>query len=278
MTDTIRMLLYSDGSTQANQALELGKQIALAVASAVDILAISRRTGQKEAIERVIEAAAEELRAADVAVTVYERPGLVAEEVIAQACLAPYDLVVIGSRGRRGIQRLVAGSRACTVIERTPTSILVVKGRRRRDIEQILVCSAAGPASEPTVRFAAQLAHALGASITLLHVMSQVALEENARAADLEAEAEELIEAHTREGEHLDHMRALLDEEGVKAHAIVRHGLVTEEILAEAQEGHFDMLVIGAHTTPGIRSLLVDNLSKEITLSANRPVLVVQQD
>lgn len=277
MTDAIRMLLYSDGSTYANQALELGKRIALATASAVDIIAIPRRTRQEEAIKQVVEAAAEELRAADVAVTVYERPGLVAEEVSAQACLAPYDLVVIGSRGRRGIQRLVAGSRACTVIEHTPTSILVVKGRRS-DVEQVLVCSAAGPASEPTVRFAAQLAHALGASITLLHVMSQVALEEDARAADLEAEAEELIEARTREGEHLDHMLALLDEERVEAHAIVRHGLVTEEILKEAQEGHFDMLVIGAHTTPGIRSLLVDNLSKEIMLSANRPVLVVQQD
>ena len=47
--------------------------------------------------------------------------------------------------------------------------------------------------------------------------------------------------------------------------------------IAEAKEGRFDLLVIGAHVTPGISSLLVGDLSEQILLAADIPVLVVRQ-
>jgi hypothetical protein len=198
-------------------------------------------------------------------------------ELLDQAEVTHYDLIVVGSRGRRGIRRLIAGSRACSILRGTVTSILVVKGREREEIDDILVCSAAGPASEETVCFAARLARALDASVTLLHVMSQVALEEHARAADLEAEAGELMESEAREGTHLGNMLEILHQEGVEAEALVRHGLIVDEIISEAKHGHFDMLVIGAHTAPGIEELLSSDLSRQIMLSAQRPILIVHQ-
>jgi nucleotide-binding universal stress UspA family protein len=279
MIKTMRMLLYSDGSAVGSQALDLGTRIAVDVASAVDILAIAGTTeGTAAVVNEEIEAAAAELRAADIAVTVYPREGPMTRELVDQACAVDYDIVVIGSVGRRGFRRLVAGSRACGVLGGVGTSILVVKGREREMIDDILICSAAGPASQETVKFAAGLARALGASVELLHVMSQVALEEKAKAPDLEAEAEELMERNAREGVHLEDMLAILRAEGVEAKALVRHGLVVDEITAEARYGRFDMLVIGAHTTPGIEGLLSSNLAKQIMLSANRPVLIVRQD
>jgi nucleotide-binding universal stress UspA family protein len=272
------MLLYSDGSAVGDQALELGKRIALAVASAVDILTIARTTEREEAANQEVEAAAVELQAADISVTVYQRLGVVTRELMGQARAGDYDMVVVGSRGRRGIRRLVAGSRACRILGGLATSVLVVKGREREAIDNVLLCSAAGPTSEKTTRFAAKLAHALGASVELLHVMSQVSLDEEAEAADLEAEAQELMERNAREGIHLENMLAILRTEGVEARALVRHGLVVEEIIAEARDGHFDMLVIGAHTMPGIEGILSSDLAARIMLSANRPVLIVRQD
>ena len=53
--------------------------------------------------------------------------------------------------------------------------------------------------------------------------------------------------------------------------------LLPEWVLTEAREGRFDILVIGAHITPSIRSKWVDDLSEQIMLSADRPVLVVRQ-
>lgn len=278
MTNKIRMLLYSDGSELGSQALTLGGRIARALAHAVDILAIARTPERKEVSSEEIEATVGELEAAAISVAVYRRPGTMGQELLEQADTKDYDLIVIGSKGRRGIRRLLAGSRACSILGGAATSVLVVKGRERERIARILACSAAGPASNETIQFAARLAHALEASVTLLHVMSQVALEESAKGADLEAGAAELIEGEAREGTHLEAMLEILEDEGVEAEAVVRHGLVVDEIIAEAREGHFDMLVIGAHTTPNIAGLLSIDLAQQIMLTTNRPILIVHQE
>jgi nucleotide-binding universal stress UspA family protein len=278
MNETIRMLLYSDGSQTCRQALALGKHIGVAMADSIDILAIARTADGQDVTTEEAKAAAAELRAAGIPVTVYQRPGLVTRRLIGQASARDYDIVVIGSRGRRGIRRLIAGSRACTVLGRLTTSVLVVKGEEHEEINDILLCSEAGPTSRATVEFAAKLARSLNAHVTLLHVMSQVSLTRDARAADLEAEAEALMAGHCREGIHLEEMLELLSAEGVQAKPLVRHGLVVDEIIAEAQYGRYDMLVIGAHATPGIEGLLSSDLAKQIMLSANRPVLIIRQD
>jgi nucleotide-binding universal stress UspA family protein len=273
----MRMLLYSDCSEVGRQALHLGVRIALATASTVDILILATTADQERAACEEVAAALDKLQTADIPVTIHRRCGPMPRELHNQAETTDYDLIVVGSRGRRGIKRLMTGSRACSILTRTTTSVLVVKGREREEIDHVLVGSAAGPASADTVHFAARLARALDASVALLHVMSQVALEEHAKAADLEAEAEELMERDAREGIHLANMLEILHHEGVEAEAMVRHGLIVDEIVAEARHGHFDMLVIGAHTAPGIEDLLSSDLSKRIMLATERPVLIVHQ-
>lgn len=272
------ILLYNDGSDIGGRAFALGTQIAKTTANAVDILDVARSLEQQKVSRRQIESAANELVQSGISVNIYRRPGFMGQRLLEQARATDYDLIVTGSSGRRWIRRLVAGSRACTILEGAPTSVLVVKGPSQGEIESILTCSSAGPTSLKTIRFAAGLARALGASVTLLHVMSQVALREDATQEDLVAEAEELMARDAREGVHLGSMLEILREEGVDARAVVRHGLVVEEIAAEARDGEFDMLIVGAHTTGDIAGLLTSDLSEQIMLAANRPILIVHQD
>jgi nucleotide-binding universal stress UspA family protein len=270
----MRILLCTNGSSYTAQALEMGVRVAQKAASDVDILAVVGRNWEEEA-RRMAEAAAADLEAAGIPVTIHQRVGRMAEEVVRQAKALPYGLVVIGSRGRRGVVRLLLGSVALHVTEHAPASVLVVKGRAR-DLRRFLVCSSAGPVSEHTVRFAGRLARALEASVTLLHVMSQLPLSEDAAPDDLGASAEELIQRGSREGIHLGRMLDLLAKEGQIGRAVVRHGLVRDEIITEGQEGRYDLIVTGAHVTPGLNARLVDDLSTEILLAAKRPVLVVR--
>ena len=65
--------------------------------------------------------------------------------------------------------------------------------------------------------------------------MSQLPLAQDAVAEDLEASAEELIRRGSREGAHLSRMLDQLATEGQSARAVVRHGLVRDEIIAEAR-------------------------------------------
>lgn len=275
MRDDLRMLLYSDGSQLGRQALSLGTRIAVAIADTVDIMAIGKTADRAEVAGEHVTAAAQKLEAAGISADVYRRPGNLTHELLDQAEVTDYDLIVVGSSGRKGITALIAGSRARSVLRGTTRSVLVVKGRERERIDEILVGSAACPASEQTIRFTARLARALDSSVALLHVMSQVALEERALAADLEAQADELMARGSREGIHLREMLAIMQQEGVDARPVVRHGLIVNEVVREAKEGDFDMLVIGAHQAPGIEGLLSTDLAEQIMLSVERPVLIV---
>ena len=270
----MRILLCTNGSSHSAQALEMGVRVAQKAASDVDILVVAENDREEEA-RRMAEAAAADLKAARVPATIHQRTGRLAKEVVRQAKAAPYDLVIIGSRGRRGIVKLLLGSVALHITEHAPASVLVVKGRPR-DLKRFLVCSSAGPVSEHTIRFAGRLAQALEASVTLLHVMSQLPLAEDAVLEDLEASAEELIQRGSREGVHLSQMLDLLATEGVAARAVSRNGLVRNEVIAEARDGQYDLLVTGGHVTPGLNARLVGDLSADILLAAKRPVLVVR--
>ena len=271
----MKILLCTDGSPHTVRALKLGTRVACAAASSVDILAIAERDQEAE-LSQLAEVAAADLEEAGIPVAIHRRTGRIAEEVVRQAQAVPYDLLIIGSRGRRGLVRRLLGSVALHVAAHAPASVLVVKGRPR-DLQRFLVCSSAGPVSEHTVRFAGRLARALGASVTLLHVMSQLPLGEDATPDDLGASAEELIKRGSREGIHFNRMLELLTTKQKTTRAVVRHGLVRDEIIAEAQEGHYDLLVTGAHVTPGLNARLVDDLSAGILMAANCPVMIVRQ-
>lgn len=272
----MRILLCTNGYPHSARAMDLGARIARGAATTVDILTVAERNHEQEA-RQMAQAAADDLAAAEIPVNVHQRTGRLADQVVLQAQSEPYDLVVIGSRGRRGLVRLVLGSVALHVTGNAPASVLVVKGRAR-DLKRFLVCSSAGPTSERTVQVAGRLAQALDASVTLLHVMSQLPLCEDAVPDDLLASAEELIDRGSREGVHLNQMLDLLRAQGQagRARAVVRHGLVCDEIMAEAREGRYDLLVTGAHVTPGLNARLVDDLTTDVLLAANRPVLVVR--
>jgi nucleotide-binding universal stress UspA family protein len=95
--------------------------------------------------------------------------------------------------------------------------------------------------------------------------------------ADLEAPAEVLMARNTPEGAHLRRALAILAGLGVPAQARVRHGLVVDEILAEARGGDYDMLVIGAHAVQRLMRFLLDDVTRQIISHVDRPVLVARK-
>jgi len=53
--------------------------------------------------------------------------GPAAETIVATAATAQADLIVMGSHGRTGIERLLLGSNTERVLNQTPCAVLVVK-------------------------------------------------------------------------------------------------------------------------------------------------------
>jgi nucleotide-binding universal stress UspA family protein len=127
-------------------------------------------------------------------------------------------------------------------------------------------------------RFAARLADLLenDVEITVLHVMSQLSAGPGVRGRQLRAGAEELIAESTPEGELLERDIRILARPGIHSRPKVRHGLVVDEILAEARDGDYDLVIIGAYRGKGPRHILFDDLAYKIVTRLDRPVLVVR--
>ncbi len=85
-----------------------------------------------ESAKRTASEAKARLAALGVTVTSVVREGNAAQEIIAAASDARADLIVIGSRGRTGLERLLLGSVARNVLFHAPCSVLIVRAPSRK--------------------------------------------------------------------------------------------------------------------------------------------------
>lgn len=281
----MRILLTSDGSPHARPAVLFGAQIASRGKAEVTLLGIAMGPRQQELVQRELEALRDAIHQEGVeSIQVKLRLGYVDEEILAETEENAYDIVVAGSRGPRHPRRFLLGSNAKRLARHIKVPILIVR-EPRPQIQRILVCTSGGKPGEVTAKIGGELAALLAAKVTVLHVMSQLPLTPDAKVEDLVSDSTELIQSGSREGKHLQRDLEILTQQGVKKerqHALVRHGLVLDEILREAQEGDYDLIVIGAHQVPTdlpwreLRQMLQTDIADQILTHTKRPVMVVR--
>lgn len=271
----MKILLCTDGSKHAGEALRLGALIAREARDQVTLLGVIERDDDERKVTRMLERTSDALCEDVPHIETVIRQGHAAEEILKEAEENQYDLVVAGSRGRRGLTRFLLGSTAARLARYCTSPLLIVKGKRRR-LDKILICTAGAEAGERDTEVGGRIAALTGASVTVLHVMSQLPLCLEADLTDLEETCEKLLQSGAREGVHLRRDLQILANLGVKGEAKIRHGLVVDEIFAEAKEGDYDLIVTGAHVATGLQRFILKNTTEEILLGAQRPVLVVR--
>ena len=237
-------------------------------------LHVSATDEQRPAAERTLKALRTALGGGP-ALRSMVRVGKIAATILATATDGGFDLLVVGHRPRHARLRpfRIGPAERILASRRLPT--LVVRGEASA-IRHVLLCESG---REPTLlaRVQAQLPALLAQAerLTVLHVMSQIAAAPGVPGWELRADAEALIEEGTPEGQLLEEEIALLEPAPVEPEAKVRHGLVVDEILAEAREGDYDVVIIGAIHETGWRRYLLDDLADQILREVDRPVLVL---
>jgi nucleotide-binding universal stress UspA family protein len=204
--------------------------------------------------------------------------GQPAEEIVAEAERGNYQMLVVGEKQHHGLlTRFLLGSTAQRVVEHAPCPVVIVKGHIGQ-VRRLLVCDSGVTESPITERLVEQLPDLLErvGAVTVLHVMSQMGAGPGIDGHQLRASAADLIEEQAPEGALLEQDLQALARAGLVGVPRVRHGLVVDEILAEAQEGEYDLVVIGAHGGSGWRRLILDDIAHEVVVGLDRPVLVVR--
>jgi nucleotide-binding universal stress UspA family protein len=203
------------------------------------------------------------------------------EQAVGRACsVKRYDLVIAAPNDRRGLVRMVLGSRIARLVGSAPATIWVTRGENVR-LRRIVVGISGGPQSEQDARLAARLAMAYDARLELVYVVSQLPLFYTTFGEFPEAlESDEKIAMMAPGVVEFRRIYALLKDEGANVSMVIRSGIVADELVTvcngAGQQPPADLLVIGAHTSsvyPGTDYL--ENLAEEITGSAPCPTLVV---
>ena len=205
------------------------------------------------------------------------RIGHPAEEIIDEAHAGSYDLIVVGTWPEKHVWHRLLAPTTERIVMQARCPVLIAKGKLG-PLHHILLCVSGAETHSKAARYLRLTAKRTKGDlkITVLHVMSQISAGLNGQDVwQLEAPAEELIEAATPEGRWLSNEIRILNDTRALVAPRVRHGLVVDELLMEALEGDCDLIVIGAHRQNGWQRFLLDDLSHQIIIRADRPILVV---
>jgi nucleotide-binding universal stress UspA family protein len=266
----MRILLYAGPAPSREAVLQFSGQIVQHCATALTLV-----SGGGTERRPLLEEAAARLHIPDhVPVTLSALAGNAQAAILAAGRAQPYDLVILG-RLHQPLGRLLPGVRSKAIAQRLEPSVLRIHGPARL-IRRILISSGGDFHTYADVDIAAQIAGPLGASATLLHVVSQQSLlfeGFQARRGTIDRWlADDSSEATT-----LRQATAMLRERGVPCELKGRVGPVLDEILAELRFGSYDMLVIGAHrVASALDRILLEDITDDLLDVSPLPVLVVK--
>ena len=92
-------------------------------------------------------------------------------ELIRQVLLGQHDLLLVGTRDRHGLERILFGSTALKLLRRCPCPVWVTKSAVHGGALKILVASDLSPVSQSALRLAVCLAQVVDAELHVLHVV-----------------------------------------------------------------------------------------------------------
>mgnify|MGYP001344764889 CR=1 FL=1 len=123
-----RILLATDGSRFSEAATEIVSHIARATKVPVTVISVAREGGRsREQVEQEATFTAGLLKTEGVTAEAVVGQGKPAEVIVQQARELGADLIVLGSHGRKGLNRLLLGSVSSQVLGRVDCAVLIAK-------------------------------------------------------------------------------------------------------------------------------------------------------
>ncbi len=213
-----------------------------------------------------------------------QEAGFVHEEILAQLGATHADLLVLGTHGRSGFQRLFLGSVTEKVIRKTTCPTLVVPPRAPDvpagspiQFRRILCAVDFSESSLDALAHAINMAEEANAQLTVLHVVEfplMLNVEPTMPAVDLSR----LREAAASDGRRK--LEELIPEEArtyCTLDTAVVEGRAYREILRQATERQSDLIVMGAHGRGALDLLVFGSTTHHVIRASACPVLIVRR-
>jgi nucleotide-binding universal stress UspA family protein len=185
------------------------------------------------------------------------------------------DLIVLGTRGRTGVGKLLLGSQAEEIFRHAPCPVLTVgphaveMAGRENELNEVLYATDFSPESQAAAPYAVSIALMLQAHLNLLHVVEEPKVGELLRPEEVVSSSERLL-------------RSLVPEEAKfwrDPRCFAERGTPAEKILEVAERVHAGLIVLGVRKpagVPGAATHLGIGVAHKVVSTAICPVLTVR--
>ncbi|HEX3420310.1 MAG TPA: universal stress protein [Candidatus Udaeobacter sp.] len=271
----MKILICSDGTSSGQTAINLVGLMAGSLTAETTLLGIAEKPEDEQPLREALYTQSQVLRRYNVSPEIVVQFGEPILQILQQTSHSKYDLVVIGARWTGAVGHYWRSKRTYEVVKAIQPAVLVAIGEQQQ-LNRFVVCTGGKEFIEQAVQFTGKIAAAVGASVTLLHVMA----EPPAMFSDLvrmEENVDQLLQSNSELGTNLRHQKRELDRLGVSAEVHLRHGIVIDQVFEEVREGNYDLIVTGTSKARGLfRHYIMGDLTRDILNRANIPVLVAR--
>lgn len=184
--------------------------------------------------------------------------------ILERATRVPAGLIVMGTHGRTGWDRMRLGSTAQAVVREAPCPVLTLQEVVARDsfrhhakikLERLLVATDFSPCADGVIRHVAELAGKLGALVCVVHASDE----------------EDAMSLAQRK---LDRMIRELERNGIQAESLCVAGDPVQVILEQAALWQADVIAVGTQGRTGLSRLVLGSVAEAVLGRAGCPVLI----
>jgi nucleotide-binding universal stress UspA family protein len=210
--------------------------------------------------------------------------GDAAAEILHRASALPSDLIVMGTHGRSGFERVVLGSVTEKVIHKATCPVLTVP-RPMADVVPVsqklftrILCGIDfSDASLRALEYALSLAEDQDSQLTLVHVVEVMPAPQSDAAGNVEARALDAYVAAAAQA-RAEQLQRIVPDNVRTSRPVERRlaiGKAHHELLRVAAASGSDVIVLGAHGF-GITQLLFGSTAHQVVRQARCPVLTIR--
>jgi nucleotide-binding universal stress UspA family protein len=191
------------------------------------------------------------------------------ERIVDLADAENCDLIVMGRRGLRRIERVFVGSVTARVIGYSHIDVLVMPRDTTVGWKKALVATDGSRFSKAASEKAIDFAKSYGGELKVVSVVDVP--------AEFYGESPKTVEGLINKAKgFVEDVKRQAEAAGVRAETFVRGGEAYQKIVELAKELNVDTIVMGSHGRTGIKRLLMGSVAEKVIGYAPCPVLVVK--
>jgi nucleotide-binding universal stress UspA family protein len=178
-------------------------------------------------------------------------------EILGAAADIQPQLIIMGRKGKSGLERLLVGSVTARVIGSTPHKVLVVPRNAELSLKRILVASDGSPAGQNAGQIALNIAKKTGAQLTAV----------TAGYGELDPKQAKVI---VRE------LAAEAKRQDISLIPLTPGGRPEDAIIQVATAKQTNLIIMGSRGQTGLKRLFMGSVAERVIGQATCPVLIVK--